>query len=449
MANRDDGEFTHSVTRPTGSTAKLQLREWTVEVLSGPDKGKKATTLGDLVRIGAETTNDLVLTDTTVSRRHGEVLRTPDGLLIRDLGSRNGTTIDGRRVVAAYVKPGDEFSVGKTKLLLKQTSKKTDVPLSLTEVFGEMVGSSDSMRAVFAELRRLSAESVNLLIEGETGTGKELAARAVHAHSPHKKGPFRVVDCALVTPENAERELFGPDGAFLSAEGGTIFFDEVSELPASVQPKLLRVLESRELPAVGNSKARPISVRVVASTHHNLDEEVRAERFRGDLFYRLAVARVRLPPLRARLGDLPILTQFILSKLGVKLTLSPDALSLLDQYDWPGNVRELRNILERAALLQETGSSSWLNLNLLPNPPQKRTPKAPAAVMAALQYHEAKDRVVADFEREYFTEVMKNTSFDIKLAEQKTGLSMQSLYRLLKKNGLRIRDLKNADGLED
>lgn len=437
-------ETTESVTIPGDNLSRVPVREWTVEVVAGPDKGKKVTTLEGLIRVGSDATNDLVLTDATVSRRHLEIERTSRGLVLRDLSSRNGTFLDNRQVLQAIVEPGDRISLGKTKLSLKQKEKDTELELLGGESFGELVGASEAMRIAFAELRRVSRDESTLLLEGETGTGKELAARAVHAHSGRRYGPFRVVDCAMLTPEHAERDLFGPDGAFASAGGGTIFFDEVSELPQAVQPKLLRVLESKELPASGSQPARRLDARIIAATHKNLAEEVQQERFRQDLFYRLAVVRVRLPPLRTRKLDIPVLAKHLVKNLSSPIELSPQTLSLLEGYDWPGNVRELRNVLERGALMQATGNTSWLDFIVTG---EKRERQTLLDVVSSLPYHEAKDRIVGDFERNYFAEVMKAANFDIKLAEERTGLSMQSLYRLLKKNGLRLKDLKNAEGL--
>jgi DNA-binding NtrC family response regulator len=301
-----------------------------------------------------------------------------------------------------------------------------------------------------------------VLLEGETGTGKELAARAVHEHSRRRHGPFKVVDCNLITEEKAERELFGAlrsggeeegnhRGVFEAAQGGTLFLDEVGELPLSLQPKLLRVLESREVTSVDGASV-PVDVRVIASTHRNLEEDVRQGRFRADLYYRLAVARVRLPPLRTRREDIPVLAQSLLRGLKSSFELTPQTLALFEGYDWLGNVRELRNVLERGALMQETGNVSWLDFMAQPPSKAEGQPQQPTTsvseLVSGMPYHEAKDRVVADFERLYFAEVMRQSNFDMKTAEQHTGLSMQSLYRLLKKNGLRLKDLKNAEGLD-
>ncbi|MFZ5442730.1 MAG: sigma 54-interacting transcriptional regulator [Myxococcota bacterium] len=434
-------ETTESVTIPGDSITRVPIREWTVEVIGGPDKGKSISALtSGLVRVGSDESNDLVLSDNTVSRKHLEIERTPRGLLLRDLNSRNGTFLGGRPTLQAFLEPGDKIDLGKTRLTIKQKSRETEIELDGGEQFGDLVGVSEAMRIAFAELRRVTREDVTLLIEGETGTGKELAARAVHAYSVRRFGPFRVVDCANLTDAGAERELFGPDGAFATAQGGIIFLDEVAELPLAVQPRLLRILETRELPG-----GKKLDARIIAATARNLAEEVQQHRFRQELFFRIAVARVRLPPLRTRKIDIPTLARHLVKGLTTPIDLSPQMLSLLEGYDWPGNVRELRNVLERGALMQATGNSSWLELLV----PSDRRPDRSSLLEVAsrLPYHEAKDRVLADFEKHYFAEVMKQCGYDIKVAEERTGLSMQSLYRLLKKNGLRLKDLKNADGL--
>lgn len=450
MAKTDlDSEMTLSVTRPSGTFTKLQVREWTTTVSAGPDKGKTATTLGALLRVGTDPTNDIVLSDGTVSRRHVEIERTPLGFLVRDLGSRNGTFLDDRRVVQAYLVAGDKIVLGKTKLVVTQEDKPTDVALALGETCGDLFGESDAMRALFAQLRRAAMNDAHVLLEGETGTGKDLAARALHTLSSHRSGTFRVVDCSRISADNADAELFSADGAFASADGGTLYLDEVSELPAKVQARLNRVLESREIPASAGHKARPFSGRVVASTQRNLEEDVAQDRFRRDLYFRLAMERVALPALRTHKGDLRPLCVHLLKRLGLKVQLSQETLSLFEGYDWPGNVRELRNTLERGALTQETGGASWLNFQALNASKKNASPKSIGTMFSSLPYHEAKDRVVFDFEKEYFAEVMRQVNFDIQLAERKTGLSMQSLYRLLKKNGLRLKQLKNAQGLED
>ena len=454
MKESDKPEVTHTQTLalPRAKVSHVQIREWTLEVLAGPDKGKKFKTLDPLIRVGSDPSNDLVLSDSTVSRRHLEVERSDKRLVLRDVGSRNGTFLDGRQVMQTVIEPGDKIVLGKTRLAIKENTKTTRVEIVGVESFGQLVGSSERMRAVFAVLRRVAKEDVNLLIEGETGTGKEVAARAVHTYSHRAQGSFRVVDCHLMTAEAAELELFGSgdeEGVFEANAGGTVFLDEVGELPLSVQPKLLRVLESREVKRGGKGEPIEVDVRIIASTSRNLEEDVAQDRFRSDLYFRLAVAKVRMPPLRTRREDIPVLAEQMMEGLGTPIELSSQTLGLFDSYEWPGNVRELRNVLERGALMQETGNAHWLEFFANPSTSKGQSgSKSITAITAGLPYHEAKDRVLADFERLYFAEVMKNASFDMEVAEKKTGLSMQSLYRLLKKNGLRLKDLKNSDKIE-
>ncbi len=424
------------------SAAKVKLHEWSIEVTSGTDKGCRVRTLDALIRVGTDTTCDLVLTDPTVSRRHAEIERTSRGFVVRDLGSRNGTLLEGHRVLQAYVQPGDHLQLGKSRLVLKQQPSPTDVEVEGPEVdrFGDLFGSSDPMRSVFAVLGRVARGQMNLLIEGETGTGKELAARAVHRHSERRHGPFRVIDCSLLNGDAADRELQPRAANALppmieSAIGGTLFLDEICELPPAVQPRLLRILESAA------------DVRVIASSNRNVDEEVRREHLRKDLFFRVAVARVRMPALRTRREELPALARHLMSHLGTQLELTEQTLALFEAYDWPGNVRELRNVLERGAVMQEPGSTQWLEFLAPATRGGAPLDRSLQDMLLKLPYHGARDRVLGEFERIYFAEVMKACGCDMKVAEERTGLSMQSLYRLLKKNGLRLRELKNPDAM--
>jgi two-component system, NtrC family, response regulator GlrR len=433
-------ETTDSVTMPGDSVTRISVKEWSVEVISGPDKGKSFAALTGVVRVGSDEANDITLTDQAVSRRHLEIERTARGLVLRDLGSRNGTLLSGRPIISCYVEPNDKIDLGKTRLVIKQNSKGTDVSVDAAVSFGELSGVSESMRVVFSELRRASLEDTPLLIEGETGTGKELAARAVHTASIKRFGPFRVVDCTLITPDNIERELFGPQGAFSSAQGGVLFFDEVAELNPAVQARLLRVIETKQSPA-----GQPFDCRLIFCTARNLAELSQRGAFKPELMFRIAVMRVRLPPLRARKSDIAHLAKHLVKSQVAKLELSHQMLSILEGYDWPGNVRELRNVLERGALMQSTGNSSWLDMLVSPSGAPSATQKETVEAAAKLPYHEAKDRVLAEFERQYFAEVMRVCNYDFDTAEKRTGLSMQSLYRLLKKNGLSVRDLKNND----
>ena len=446
-----DGAPTRSLRAPAPAAAASRVRvpTWAVEVVAGPDAGRRVETCEALVRVGTDAGNDLVLGDDTVSRRHLELERGPRGVLVRDLGSRNGTLLEGRSVLQAWLLPGDRLALGQTRLQLRLDAGEAELELSGAESFGQLVGGSEAMRRAFAELRRAADEDLSLLIEGETGTGKELAARAVHGHSVRRNGPFHVLDCNLL-PAAAERGLLGhpapapeaPEyvGALEAAHGGTLLLDEVGEVPLAQQARLLRALEARERPGP-DGRARPVDVRLVCTTQKNLEEEVRRGHFREDLYHRLAGRRVRLPPLRARREDVPLLAGAL---LGARGTGRPDAalLRALEGHDWPGNVRELRNVLERAPALEDAADAESLL------GPAGAAAPAPVRELCKLSYHEAKDRVLAQFEHHYFAEVMREVGFDMQRAEERTELSMQSLYRLLKKNGLRIKELRSAGDLD-
>jgi len=291
------------------------------------------------------------------------------------------------------------------------------------------------MRHAFALLERVAATEATVLLEGETGTGKELAAAAIHDAGPRTADPFVVVDCGSIPDNLLESELFGHErgaftgaeksraGAFEEAHGGTIFLDEIGELPLPLQPALLRVLEERSVRRVGSRSARKsVDVRVVAATNRDLRAEVNAGRFRGDLFYRLAVLRVRLPSLRDRLEDLPLLVETLLRRLGA----TPDAkrrltrsafLRSLRRHSWDGNVRELRNYLERALVF---------------GPPE---PSDAAATDPG--FNASKRRAIEAFEREYLAELIAGHDENVTAAAKTAGINRVTLHRLLRKHGYR------------
>jgi pSer/pThr/pTyr-binding forkhead associated (FHA) protein len=263
------------------------------------------TSSGARCAVGSHPLSDLVLDDATVSRFHCEVTIDRGGARIRDLESRNGTIVDGVRVVDGYLRPGSTIGLGRAKLQFGLTGDSHARVLSKSDRFGNVVGRSIAMRATFALLERAAATSATVLLEGETGTGKGAMAEAIHGGSNRRGGPFVVVDCGALSPTLLDSELFGHErgaftgadtrriGAFEEADGGTVFLDEIGELSAELQPKLLRVLESRQIRRLGQNTWQPIDVRVVAATNRDLRAEVNAGRFRSDLYYRLAVLKVR------------------------------------------------------------------------------------------------------------------------------------------------------------
>jgi DNA-binding NtrC family response regulator len=345
-----------------------RFRLW---VQSGADAGVNHASSGDRVVIGTHESADLVLHDDTVSRFHCEICLVDGKPTVRDLGSRNGTLLDGVSILAAHPRPGSSLALGRTEIRFELHRDPVRLPLSDRDRFGRMVGAGVAMRRAFALLERAAGSDATVLLEGETGTGKEVAAESIHLESARSKGPFVVVDCAAIPEALLESELFGHEkgsftgagaareGAFEAASGGTIFLDEIGELGLDLQPRLLRALERRQVKRVGGNKYVGVDVRVVAATNRNLRREVNERRFRPDLYYRLAVVEVRLPSLRERREDLPRLVENILEGLGatapaVRASLQqPELIAELGRHEWPGNVRELRNYLERCLALRE------------------------------------------------------------------------------------------------
>ena len=353
--------------------AKLRSNKIRVDVADGPDAGSSADLPGPEARVGTAKNCEFVLTDPTVSRLHVVLRIKGDALRVIDPGSHNGTAVDGTRVRDAFARPDSAIVIGRTTLRLRMLSDVVELPLSSSDHFGKLLGSSVAMRRVFSLLERVAMSDTTVLIEGETGTGKELAAAGVHEASPRSGGPFVVFDCSAVSPELMEGELFGHvrgafttaiadrKGAFEEADGGTLFLDEIGELPLELQPKLLRALESRQVRRVGSNLLRSIDVRIVAATNRLLLREVDRGTFREDLYYRLAVVTARLPPLRERCEDIPMLARHFESTRALRTSSAPlpDAfVAALAAQAWPGNVRELRNAIERLMSLGWDGARS-------------------------------------------------------------------------------------------
>ncbi len=348
----------------------LILKKARFAVVKGKDAGKELVVRKPLVTLGTLAENDLVLTDPTVSRNHAVVEEKADGYVVRDLASTNGTFLDGVRVREAYLAAGSVITVGKTEIAFSPIEERIEASRSSSDRFGDLIGTSIPMREVFGVLERVAPTDITVLIQGETGTGKELAARAIHDHSRRAKGSFIVFDCGAVAPNLIESELFGHEkgaftdavksrqGALELADGGTLFLDEIGELTPALQPKLLRALDRQEVKRVGAEQTIRTNVRVVAATNRDLHKEAKAGAFREDLYYRLSAVSVFLPPLRKRPEDIEPISAKLLADLageiGRKLSgLSPEAAEALRSYPWPGTVRELRNVLGRAAALSD------------------------------------------------------------------------------------------------
>jgi DNA-binding NtrC family response regulator len=432
------------VTRSTTSVSTLpRLVAGQLRIIDGPERGL-VRRVETAVVIGSDPSCDLVLRDETASRRHCSVSLGPRGFLVRDLGSRNGTVFEGAHVREVAVPPGAILRVGRTHLALSVPGDSTGMEPSDRRQFGRLVGDSLAMRVLFAWLERAAEVDTTVLLGGETGTGKDLAARSLHEQGRRAGGPFEVFDCGAIAPGLVAAELFGHvrgafsgatsnrAGLFERAHGGTIFFDEIAELPLDLQAAFLRVCEARTVTRLGSTSPVPVDVRIIGASLRDLAAEVVAGRFREDLYYRLQVLPITVPPLRERRVDLPLLCRDLLTELGV-----PDPgpiggpnLERLAAHSWPGNVRELRNILE-AALAR---AKALVRFSELPIEIEGAPPVPAAAPDGSFQ--ELKKEAVARFEREYLAELLRNHDGNVRRAARASGIERMQLKRLLRKHGL-------------
>jgi DNA-binding NtrC family response regulator len=415
-------------------------------VVDGPDRGRGIALARGTYVVGKSTGCDLVLADRGVSRRHLEIIVDNRRLVCRDLGSTNGSYYEGARFQVIEVALGAALLVGGTTLRIVPPDTRLGIAPAGATVFEGMVGRSLRMREVFALCQRAAASDAPVLILGETGTGKEVCAAAIHRASRRRDGPFVVCDLAGLSRGLIESELFGHvrgaftgavgdrTGAFAQAHGGTIFIDELGELEPDLQPRLLRAIEGRQIKPVGGAAYRPVDVRVIAATQRPLEEEVRAGRFRQDLYYRLAVIGIALPPLRERKDDIgPLVERFVAEFMpGRAVDVPPETVALLGEYDWPGNVRELRNTIERALAMAPDAPRLEPDVFGLDLPGAPERPAGDAEV----PFHEAKDRLIRAWEREYLTGLLRRTAGNVSEAARRAGIDRVHLYRLLKKHAL-------------
>jgi DNA-binding NtrC family response regulator len=418
-----------------------QMRGGVLMVIKGPDRGLTAR-LGDApLSFGSDASCSVRLSDTTVSRRHLEVALVDDEVLVTDCGSTNGCQILGLRVERAAIGFGTEIKIGRTVIKLVPDEEFVEPAASEHTAFGSIVGADAQMRQMFTLLEQVAATTATVLIEGETGTGKELIAEELHKHSPRRKGPFIVFDCGSVPRDLVASILFGHvkgaytnaltdrRGVFAEAHGGTVFLDEIGEMALDLQPALLRALDKRSVCRVGSTAFETFDVRVVAATNRDLRGEVATRRFREDLYYRLAVVRVGVPPLRDRGSDLRMLIEHFARTLGGELAIAPDDMARLMRHNWPGNVRELRNVMERACLLARGGS---INIEGA----LTHDVKAPASVRTDGTFKEAKNAVVNAFEREYIEALLQRNRMNLSAAAREAQLDRKSLRELMYKHEL-------------
>jgi transcriptional regulator with GAF, ATPase, and Fis domain len=434
-----DQERTQAQSRPT----IVSYGKTRVSVIDGPDRGLSCETAGRPIRIGTAPDNDLVLSDPTVSRRHCAILPTPEGFRVSDEGSTNGVLVGRARIFEAVLQGSSELRIGETTVSVVSLSERVEREQAIIDRFGDLLGASPAMRELFADLSRIADSDVTVLIEGETGTGKELVAESLHRESRRADLPLVVFDCSAVSPTLVESELFGHErgaftgavasraGVFEQAEGGSIFLDELGELPKDLQPKLLRVLEKREVRRLGSQRPIAVDVRVLAATNRKLAVEVAAGNFRQDLYFRLAGAHVVVPPLRDRKQDLPMLVEHFLSRSVPPRALSEIAAPVWEMFmahRWPGNVRELRNAVDRWAVTPERA------LGVLEPEPGSDVVRKPEVELVPLRI--ARRDAGDDFERRYVRALLARTHGNVTRAAAIAEVSRQMIQKLMRKQGL-------------
>lgn len=459
----------HTATARPRESEKTIIEDASLLVLDGPDSGAVLElALGTHV-IGSASECDLQLSDPEVSRRHLELVVGTTSIKARDLGSKNGSFFLGSRFDAIAIRLGATVRIGQTEMRVLGGAMVGAEPPE-RDRFGPLLGQSVAMRRVFALLERLARSELPVLITGETGTGKDVAARALHAASSRGDKPFVVIDLAGLTDSLVESELFGHVrgaftgavtdrvGGFEQAGGGSVFLDEIGEMSLAVQPRLLRVLESRQVKPIGQARYRNVDARFIAATHRDLPAMVEQDRFRADLYHRLAVASVAMPPLRDRPEDIPLLIDHVIAGLRERdpeqrqLVIPDDILSALCGLSWPGNVRQLRNVMERAySLVGDDRVVSAALLGLDPRTDGSRDDGVDEAdegeaaadediervvpVDLAIPFKQAKEQLVQSWEREYISALLAKHDGHISRAARDAGIDRVHLHRLLKKHG--------------
>ena len=442
--------------------ADLPEGTFAVTVRGGPDAGKVLVLDGaspSRLLVGKSEACDLRLSDAEVSRRHCALELTGARVRVTDLGSSNGTFVDHVAITDAFLRGGETLRLGSTELSVERRAQGKNPAVPPGGAFGRMLGQSRVMRRLYPLCQKLAAARVSVLIEGETGTGKEVLAEALHEQGPLADRPFVVFDCTAVPPTLVESELFGHErgaftgatamrrGVFEQAHGGTLFIDEIGELELSLQPKLLRAIERGEYRRVGGDRWARAEVRILAATRRDLDHEVQAGRFRDDLFHRLAVTRVELPPLRARQGDVPVLAAHFWKLAGGDGAVPQALLARWVDDAWPGNVRALRNAVLRAVALGDAGvgeeqgaraaaasappSSSAAPASGAPPPSRSGEPDFIDQVVGSnMTLAGARQQVIDELERRYVAHVLAAHGGAVTRAAAASGIALRHFQRV-------------------
>jgi transcriptional regulator with AAA-type ATPase domain len=431
------------VTSYQGLPRTVNVRRCRLEVVAGVDAGKVIELAQPAIMLGRAGA-DLNLNDPKVSGLHCELRLQADGYRLRDLGSTNGTHVKGVRVVDAFIPPGATIAIGKSAIVFDPLDDAVAVPLWHEARLHGLIGGSAPMRHMFELINRFAASDATVLIQGETGSGKEGVADAIHQCSPRRDGPFVVLDCSAIPEQLFEDQIFGHEmgaftgagkattGVFEAAHGGTLFLDEIGELPLDVQSKLLRAVETRRVRRLGSTKVVAADVRIIAATNRDLATEVNRGTFRSDLYYRLAVARLAVPALRERREDIPLLIEHFLRQLSVSHGGDPrlpdDFSGRAGRHAWPGNVRELRNAVERAVLLPNHPHGGF-------EAPPKREQEL-GAIDIDVPFKLAKQKLVDEFDRRYLEALLEAHDNNISAAARAAGIERMSIYKMIRRLGL-------------
>jgi DNA-binding NtrC family response regulator len=439
-ADSVNDELSTWVTMRDGRATAVTFRRLRLDVITGPDAGTARSFAQPHIRVGAHRSCDVVLNDPRVSGAHAEIALDVHGYRVRDLGSTNGTFVGGVRLGEACVPAGTVLRLGGSELRLVALAESVEIPLPERDRMHGLVGSSVALRRVYERIERFAPAMATVLIIGETGTGKELVAEAIHCESPRRDGPLVVLDCAAIPPTLFEAELLGYErGAFTGADranvgalerahGGTLLLDEVGEVPLELQAKLLRAIETKRVRRIGGSEDIACDVRIVAATNRDLAVEVNRGGFRADLYYRLAVAQILVPPLRDRKEDVPELVEHFRAERGGR-ALTDEEIARMSAHGWPGNVRELRNVVERMMLDEGVA----LELESLAG---KGSDRIDSYASPELAYHPARRSLLGEFERRYVSAILERHGWNVSAAARAAGVDRMTLYLLMERHQL-------------
>jgi DNA-binding NtrC family response regulator len=422
----DDGPNTSTL----GHTATMsKVQPVRLRVIDGPDRGLEAKVDSGTATVGTHDSCELKLTDTAVSRRHLAIELLGSRVRVKDLGSKNGSKYLGARFDALEVPLGATLEVGTTRLAVLPVLGSS--ALSTREELGGLIGRSPAMRRLFAQVEQVAPTDAAVLIHGETGSGKEGVARAIHQLSARASGPFQVFDCGAVHGELLQSALFGhakgaftgavkdQPGALEAADGGVLFFDEVAELPMELQPALLRALETKTFTRVGEGKVRKSDFRILAATHKDLFALTKTGAFRLDVYYRIAALVLEVPPLNERVDDIALLAHRFAAEANAKQPLSPSTLAALSARTYSGNVRELKNVVERVVTL---GPESVMDTS---------------AAQGPMDFHQTREQALKAFEKSYLTALLERHGGNASAAAREAGIARSYLYKMLDAHGLK------------